>query len=122
MNMCAWVYFICHFPHRLELSLRGSLKDFTKPLEQVLVSLFYLYKKSSKKLHELKLLASALKEIYVFENNSTCPEKASGTRWIDNKMKAMGKLNGEFGVNAAHLGNVFADTMKQCDRITLQGK
>ena len=33
----------------------------------------------------------------------------------------MGKLNDTFGIYAAHLGNVIADTAKQCDRATLQG-
>ena len=35
-------------------------------------------------------------------------------------MRAMGKLNGRFGVYYVHLGNVIADTTKQCDRATLQ--
>ena len=117
-----WVSFIWYFSNRLELSLKDSLKYFIKPRGEALFSFFYLYKKSSKKLRELKLLASVLKEMYVFENNSIRPEKASGTRWIDYKMRAMGKLNDKFGVYAAHLGNGIADTMKQCDRATFQGK
>ena len=72
-------------------------------------------------MHELKRLASVLKEIYVSENNLIRPEKALGTRWIDNKMRAMGKLNDKFGIYAAHL-DVIADTSKQCDCTTLQGK
>ena len=34
----------------------------------------------------------------------------------------MGKLNDKFGICAAHLGNVIADTTKQRDCITLRGK
>ena len=98
------------FTHRLELSLKDSLKDFINSLEQALISLFYLYKKSNKRWHELKLLASVLKEIYIFENNLIPPEKVLGTRHIDHKMSAMGKLNDKFGVYATHLGNVIADT------------
>ena len=75
-----WVSFNWCFSHSLELSLKDSLKYFIKPLEEALFSLFYLYKKSSKKLRELKLLASVLKEMYVFENNVIRPEKALGTR------------------------------------------
>ena len=60
--------------------------------------------------------------MYVFENNSFRPEKASGTRWIDHKMRATGKLSDKFGVYIAHLGNIIADTSKQCDCATLQAK
>ena len=83
MGFFKWVSFIWCFSHRLELSLKDIPKYFIKTLEE---ALFYFYKKSSKKLRELKLLASVLKEMYVFENNSICPEKASGTRWIDHKI------------------------------------
>ena len=34
----------------------------------------------------------------------------------------MGKLIHKFGGYSAHLGNVIADTTKQCDRAILQGK
>ena len=37
-----WVSFIWCFCHRLELSLKGSLKDFIKPFKEALISLFYL--------------------------------------------------------------------------------
>ena len=117
-----WVSFIWCFSHRLELGLKDSLKDFIKPLEQSLINLFQLYKRSSKKLRELKQLASILRNVYCFENDSIRPEKATGTRWIDHKMRAMAKLNDKFGVYAAHLANVIADTTKKCDRATLQGK
>ena len=117
-----WVSFIWSFSHRLELRLKDSLKNFIKLVEEPLTSLFYLYKKPCKKLRELKLLAAVLKEIYVFQNNSICSEKVSDTRWIGHKMRAMGKLSDKFGVYAAHLGNTIADTTKQCDRATRQGK
>ena len=37
-------------------------------------------------------------------------------------MKAIKKLNDKFGVFAAHLEIVISDTLKKCDRATLQGK
>ena len=117
-----WLPFIWCFSHRLELALKDSLRDFIKPLEQTLVHLYYLYKKSSKKLRELKLLADVLREQYSFESGSIRPEKATGTPWIDHKLRAMAKLNNKFGIYAAHLENVISDTSKQCDWATLQGK
>ena len=51
------------------------------------------------------------------------PEKASGTRWVDHKMRAIGKLNNKFDVYAAaHLGNVIANAMKQRNCASPQGK
>ena len=107
-----WVSFIWCFSHRPELSLKDSLKVLIEALEQAFNSLFYLYKTSSKKLCELKLLASILKEIYIFDKNSICPEKIWDTRWIDHRMMAMGALNDKLNVYAAYLGNVIANTRK----------
>ena len=77
--------------HRLELGLKNSLNKFIKPLDQSLIDLYYLYKKSSKKMRELKQLALILKESYVLENGSVHPEKACGKQWIDHQMKAFEK-------------------------------
>ena len=44
-----WIYFVWCFSHRLELALKESLNEFIKPLDQSLIHLYYLYKKSSKK-------------------------------------------------------------------------
>ena len=37
------------FSHQLELALKDALKDFIDPLDESLHHLFYMYKKSSKK-------------------------------------------------------------------------
>ena len=84
--------------------------------------LYYMYKQSSKKLRELKKLYEVLKNSYEFQNAALRPEKSSGTRWIDHKMRAMAKLNDKFGMYVSHLENVIADTSKQVDRAKLQGK
>ena len=57
-----------------------------------------------------------------FKNHAIRPEKCSGTRWIDHKLRAMAKLNDKFVAYASHLENVIADTSKKTDRATLQGK
>ena len=49
-----WISFIWCFSHQLELALKGTLKEFVELLDTSLMHLFYLYKKSSKKLRELK--------------------------------------------------------------------
>ena len=49
-------------------------------------------------------------------------KKASGTRWVDHKMRARGKLNDKSGICPAYLGNVINGTSRQCDCAKLQGK
>ena len=108
--------------HRLELALKDSLNDFIKPLDDSLRHLYYLYKNSSKNIRKLKALYKVFEETYTFKNIALRPEKASGTCWINHKLRAMAKLNNKFGVYMAHLENVIADTSKKTDRATLQGK
>ena len=100
-----WVSFIWCLSHRLELALKDSLSDAMSDVHEVLTSLFYLYKKSSKKLRELRQLHAVLKDVYTFNNDQVRPSKASGTRWI-----------------AQHLENIIADTSKQTDKAKLEGK
>ena len=50
----SWVYFIWCFSHRLELSLKDTLKEFLTPVDKWLHHHFYFYQKSSKKLREPK--------------------------------------------------------------------
>lgn len=49
-------------------------------IHEVLTFLFYLHKKTSKKLSELGQLLEVLKDVYSFENDQVRPSKASGTR------------------------------------------
>ena len=50
------------------------------------------------------------------------PTKTAGTRRIDHRIRAMRKLTDKFGLYTHHLQNVIADTSKQLDQATLQGK
>ena len=121
-NGLIWVLFIWCLSHRLELALKDSLSDAMSDINEVLTFLFYLYKKSSKKLRELRQLHMALKDVYSFENNQVRPSKASGTRWIAHVMRSMAAFVDKHGVFIQHLENVIADTSKQTDRATLEGK
>ena len=56
-----WVLFVWCFSHRLELALKDALGNFTSPVDEFLMHLYYLYHKSSKKLRELKCLFKDLK-------------------------------------------------------------
>ena len=48
--------------------------------------------------------------------------KASGTRWIDHKIGAMGGLIEKLGLYTMHLQNVITATHSSKDRSTLEGK
>ena len=61
-----WIYFMWYFSHHFELGLKNSLNKFITPLNQSLIHLYYFYKKSGKKMLELKQLDLILKESYVF--------------------------------------------------------
>ena len=52
-----WITFIRSFCHCLELALKDALKEYTSPVDESLMHLFYLYKNSSKK-HRAKKLVS----------------------------------------------------------------
>ena len=89
--------------HHLELALEDSLADVMNDIHDVLTFLFYLYKKSSKKLIQLHAL---LKDVYSFKNNQVRQSKASGTRWIACIMHSMTAFVDKFGVYLKHLVNV----------------
>ena len=81
-----------------------------------------MYKKLSKKVRELKNLHDLLKEQFRMFGSDIRPTKAAGTRWIDHLIRAMRKLVDKFALYTHHLQNVIADTSKQLDPSTLQGK
>ena len=74
----SWIQFIWCVSHRLELSMKDALKEFMKPVDDSLVHLYYLFKKSSKKLSQLKSLLKDLESVHDFESKSIKPEKSSG--------------------------------------------
>ena len=117
-----WLSFIWCFSHRLELALKVALSDYMEPVETSLMHLFYLYKQSSKKHRELKNLYELLQGQFEMFSAGVRPLKASGTRWTDHKIGAMGHLIEKFGLYAMHLQNVIATTRSSKNRSTLEGK
>ena len=84
--------------------------------------LYYIYQNSGKRLRELRSLHDILKDVYNIENGQVKPSKASGTRWIDHKLRAMKAFFDKRGLYLAHIQNVIADTSKANDKATLEGK
>ena len=83
-----WITFIWCFSHQLELALKDSLKEFIEPADTLLMQLFCLYKKSSKKCCELKYLYHLLEGQFEMYSVGVQPLKATGTRWTDHKIAA----------------------------------
>ena len=84
-----WILFVWCFSHRLELALKDALADFTSPVDESLMNLYYLCHKSSKKLRELKLLFKDMKEDFEMFGDGFKPVKSTGIRWIDHRIRAM---------------------------------
>ena len=91
-----WISFIWCFSHRLELALKDALKEFIKPVDTSLMHLFYLYKKSSKKHQELKNFYHLLEGQFEMYSAGVWPLKATGTRWIDHKIRFIHTAFGAF--------------------------
>ena len=116
----SWIQFICCVSHKL--SMKDALKEFMKPVDDSLVHLYYLFKKSSKKLSQLKSLLKDLESVYDFGSKSIKPEKSSSTRWLDHKIRAMKKLIDKFGVYAKQIECSIEQAAKSKDKAMLQGK
>ena len=84
--------------------------------------LFYLHKKSSEKHRELKNFYLLLEGQFEMYSAGVRPLKATGTRWIDHKIAAMGRVIEKFGLYTQHLQHTIDTAKKSQDRATLQGK
>ena len=56
---------------------------------EILLSVYLLYKRSPKKLSELKEIHENLKEEMEFTEDGMKPQKANGTRWVAHKVSAI---------------------------------
>ena len=115
-----WVSFIWCFSHRLELAVKDALKEYIDPVEETLRHFYYLCQKSSKKHRELKNLYKLLKNQYEMFGAGVKPVKATGTRWIDHKLKVMERVVNKYGLYCQHLQHLIPETKNSNDRATLQ--
>ena len=75
-----WVLFVWCFSHRLELALKDALSDFTSPVDESLMHLYYLYQKFSKKLRELRFLYQTIKSNFEMYREGMKSLKVTWTR------------------------------------------
>ena len=79
-----WLVKIHCVAHRLELALNDSLKEsYYCEIDQIMMQLYYMYRRSTKKWKELQAVGEALEE------NVVKPVRAQGTRWVDHRRKAV---------------------------------
>ena len=80
-----WIYRMWCVAHHLELSAKDALKEICFDfVDDMLIKLFYVYERSSKKCRELTELVADLKEFLQFDDlhktKGVRPIQATGTR------------------------------------------
>ena len=86
------ISFIWCFSHELELAIKDALKEYMELVDTMLTQLYYLYSKSSRKHHKLQNLYDMLMGEFEMYTSGIRPVKATGTRWIDQKLWENGEI------------------------------
>ncbi|XP_041353824.1 zinc finger protein 862-like [Gigantopelta aegis] len=83
-----WLIMIHCIAHRLELALKDSFKGsfYELEIDNLMMHLYYMYRRSVKKWHELQRTAET------FGEHVVKPSRSQGTRWIDHRRKALTAL------------------------------
>ncbi|XP_066915547.1 zinc finger protein 862-like [Clytia hemisphaerica] len=112
-----WLTITYCFNHNLELAVKDYFdKTYFKEIDNMLLKLFYLYRKSPKRLRELK----KFEEIY--DESIPKPYKSYGTRWIAHKIKAMEIVLNNYGVYIQHLESLAQTDSQALKRAEIQGE
>eukprot|EP00057_Strongylocentrotus_purpuratus_P017041 XP_011671515.1 PREDICTED: zinc finger protein 862-like [Strongylocentrotus purpuratus] len=91
--------------HRLELAAKNAFeKTYMDEISEMLLSMYYVYQKSPKRLRELRTLGEVMEEVV------TKPEKAHGTRWLQHKSRALATLLRSYPVIIAHLESMASES------------
>ena len=95
------------FNHLFELAIKDAFKaTFFKDIDTLLNKLYYLYRKSPKRLRKLCEFSE------VYEKSVPKPAKANGTRWISHKFTSMNIFLKNYGIFITHLESL-ANTDEQ---------
>ena len=122
-----WVIVFWCLAHRLELALKDALKStFFTTIDELLLQVYYLYKKSPKKCCELESVVQELKACLepteIPKEGGSRPLRACGTRFIAHKVAALGRLIDRFGAYLSHLTAMTEDSsIKDVDRQKFKG-
>ena len=117
-----WIFWMWCLGHRLELAIKGALQQTSFDLvDDMLLRLYLLYEKSSKKCRELQEIVTELRECYHLEGKGMRPIRANGTRWVSHKYTALKRILMNYGAYTSHLASLSVDTsVKSVDREKLK--
>ena len=118
-----WLFWSWCYAHCLELACKNAFSSslFTNIVE-MLLRLFYIYKKSPKKSHELANTVDDLRFVFEFPKGGHLPVRSHGTRWVSPKRKALQRVLDRYGAYIHHLSTLTEDrSLKPDDRQRLKG-
>lgn len=118
-----WLHWVWCFSHRLELACKDAFSSplFTE-INEMLLRLYYLYSKSSKKSKDLGTIVEELKEVFELPKGGDLPVRCHGTRWIHHKRRALQRIVDRYGAYILHINALIEDSrVKADDRSKLQG-
>ena len=107
----------------MELAIKDALNGTAFDLiDEMLLRLYYLYKKSPKKCRELEEVVSDLKECLLFQDGGVKPIRASGSRWISHKLAAIKRVLSKYGAYTHHIAALSeSSSVNSRDRAKLRG-
>ena len=93
-----------------------------KSIDEMLLCLFYLYEKLPKKARELKEVVKELQIVFEFPKSGNKPVRCQGSRWINNKRRALQRVVDHYGTYVSHLTALAEDSsVKAEERARLKG-
>ena len=114
-----WLVSIHCMNHRLELAAKDAFSTiaFMNEVSTMLSNLHTVYEKSPKRLLELRRMAD------IMEESIRKPDKATGTRWVQHKSRALKALILGYSVIVAHLEAMASEesSVKAVDKIKFKG-
>ena len=118
-----WLFWSWCFSHCLELACKDACTSpLFKKINEMLLRLFYVYSKSSKKSAQLGEIVKELESVYHYPKGGNLPIRCQGIRWIAHKRRAMQRIVDRFGAYITHLEAMVNDSsVKPDDKAKLVG-
>lgn len=107
-NDAPWLVDIHCLPHKFELALKDTFKGsyFESTIDPMLNKMYAIYHRSPKRLRNLRQIGIRNKVVVVR------PPRASGTRWISHRLKALKALENNYTCIIRHLTKLSSKTGK----------
>ena len=115
-ELSPWLMVVHCFNHRLELAIKDTFKlTAFNNIDEMLAVLYKLYKTSAKRQRELQWFGEG------WQRPVPCPTKATGTRWIDHKIRTMQIVLEHFSPLLAHVESLSQTDSQWEKRAELKG-